>query len=83
MYFFIFQYKTELIDPKNNTWAIEDYEMKGVERHGFNVLGLVLFSVVLGVTLSRMAEQGKVVQDFLETLSEAMMIITSWVIWYV
>ena len=60
---------------------IELWEMVDTEKSGFNVLGLVLFSVVLGVCLSRMGPQGKIVQDFLEALSEAMMVITSWVIW--
>lgn len=48
-----------------------------------NVLGLVMFSVVLGATIGKMRERGKPIQDFLVSLSEAMMIITRWVIWYV
>lgn len=48
-----------------------------------NVLGLVMFSVVLGATIGKMRERGKPIQEFLVSLSEAMMIITRWVIWYV
>lgn len=48
-----------------------------------NVLGLVMFSVVLGATIGKMRERGKPIQDFLVSLSEAMMIITRWVIWWV
>lgn len=48
---------------------------------GTNVLGIVMFSVILGVTIGKMKEKGKPLQEFLVSLSEAMMIITSWVIW--
>lgn len=50
---------------------------------GTNVLGIVMFSVVFGATIGKMREQGKPLRDFFIALSEAMMIITSWVIWYV
>lgn len=46
-----------------------------------NVLGLVTFSVILGITIGKMRERGKPLLVFFETLSEAMMIITGWVIW--
>lgn len=41
-----------------------------------------MFSVVFGTTIGKMKEKGKPLQDFFVSLSEAMMIITSWVIWY-
>jgi len=44
-------------------------------------MGLVVFSTVLGVCLSKMGRQGKPLLDFFRSLSEAMMIITNWVIW--
>lgn len=46
-----------------------------------NVLGLVMCSIVFGVTLGRMGKSGKLLLDFAQALSEAMMIITSSVIW--
>lgn len=57
------------------------FKIKGQWREGMNVLGLVMFSVVLGATIGKMRERGKPIQDFLVSLSEAMMIITRWVIW--
>lgn len=45
------------------------------------MLGLVMFSVVLGTCIGKMREKGKPLLGLFETLSEAMMIITSWVIW--
>lgn len=50
---------------------------------GTNILGLVVFSTVLGITLGKMGESGKPLLSFFETLSTAMMIITNWVVWYV
>lgn len=46
-----------------------------------NVLGVVMFSVIFGVTIGKMQLKGKPLLDFFTALSEAMMIITSWVIW--
>lgn len=40
-----------------------------------------MFSVVLGVTIGKLKERGKPLQEFFVALSEAMMQITSWVIW--
>lgn len=45
------------------------------------MLGMVMFSVVLGACIGKMKEAGRPLQGLFETLSEAMMIITSWVIW--
>lgn len=60
---------------------MENWEFKAAQREGSNVLGLVMFSVILGTTIGRMREKGQLLQDFFTTLSEAMMTITSWVIW--
>merc|ERR1712045_560357 len=48
---------------------------------GTNILGLVFFAVFLGVTLAIMEERGKPLLDFFTCLSEAMMTITTWVIY--
>lgn len=80
----MFQYRTEIYPPKNITQKdlpMELWDFGGKQKDGSNVLGLVMFSIVLGTTIGRMREQGKLLQDFFTTLSEAMMIITSWVIW--
>ncbi|XP_076258251.1 excitatory amino acid transporter 3-like [Rhynchophorus ferrugineus] len=46
-----------------------------------NVLGLVTFSIVFGIAMGQLGEQGQILLSFFTALSEAMMIITSWVIW--
>lgn len=60
---------------------LEQWAFKSSLREGSNVLGLVMFSIVLGTTIGRMQQRGQLLQDFFNTLSEAMMTITSWVIW--
>jgi solute carrier family 1 (glial high affinity glutamate transporter), member 3 len=60
---------------------LETYDIKGDYQSGSNVLGLVCFSVVLGITLGKMGEKSRPLQNFFHALSEAMMIITGWVIW--
>jgi Na+/H+-dicarboxylate symporter len=82
----MFQYRTHLEPPPNVTAELAnvpltEFKINGQWREGMNVLGLVMFSVVLGATIGKMREKGKPIQDFLVSLSEAMMIITRWVIW--
>ena len=48
-----------------------------------NVLGLVVFSVLMGVILSRMGTKGKPLMDFCTCLAEASMKIFVIFIWYV
>merc|ERR1719422_265255 len=64
-------------DPANlYTWKIG-----GEYVDSMNILGLVFFSVFLGVTLAIMGEKGKPLMEFFTCLSEAMMTITTWVIY--
>ncbi|XP_011304887.1 excitatory amino acid transporter 3 [Fopius arisanus] len=77
----ISQYRTVLTKrindtEDNNTWAIG-----GENTSGMNILGLVVFATVLGITLGKMGPDGKPLLNFFEALSSAMMIITNWVIW--
>ncbi|CAH1640142.1 unnamed protein product [Spodoptera littoralis] len=78
-------YRTRLVYDKNDTNSrlgeLETYQITGEYQSGSNVLGLVCFSIVLGITLGKMGEKSRPLQDFFHALSEAMMIITGWVIW--
>ncbi|XP_012276011.1 excitatory amino acid transporter 1 [Orussus abietinus] len=76
-------YRTELVEPKNISEAksIYEWEIEGKYSNGMNTLGLVIFSIVFGVTLGKMGEPGKPLLDFFTALTDAMMIITNWVIW--
>ncbi|KAI9585664.1 excitatory amino acid transporter 1 [Glossina fuscipes] len=79
----MFQYRTEIYENTSISppLPMEEWDFKPAQREGSNVLGLVMFSVILGTTIGRMREKGQLLQDFFTTLSEAMMTITSWVIW--
>ncbi|KAG6456174.1 hypothetical protein O3G_MSEX009606 [Manduca sexta] len=81
----IASYRTKLVYDQNDTKSIkgqlETYKIEGDYQSGSNVLGLVFFSIVLGITLGKMGEQSRPLQDFFHSMSEAMMIITGWVIW--
>lgn len=60
---------------------LEEYIISHEWVQGTNVLGLVMFSVVMGAVIGKMGIKGKPLQDVFQVLSEGMMIITQWVIW--
>ncbi|CAH2010702.1 unnamed protein product [Acanthoscelides obtectus] len=78
------QSQTHLIEPLNATerqMPKESWKFKERFEDTTNVLGLVTFSIVFGIALGKLGVKGKILLDFFESMSEAMMIITSWVIW--
>ncbi|XP_012282239.1 excitatory amino acid transporter 1 [Orussus abietinus] len=77
------QSRTKLSLPENETLALPilKWKIDSEDTPGMNILGLVVFATVLGITLGKMGSQGKPLLDFFEALSSAMMIITNWVIW--
>ncbi|XP_046417572.1 excitatory amino acid transporter 1-like [Neodiprion fabricii] len=77
----ISQYRTELVDPHNESIPLKSWKIEHTYADGTNTLGLVIFAIVMGITLAKMGEVGKPLFDFFHSLSEAMMIITNWVIW--
>lgn len=60
---------------------IGDWKMMTETTDGTNIMGLVMFCVILGIALSKMREKGKPLYNLFASLSEAMMLITHWVIW--
>ena len=56
------------------------FPSSGEWTNGPNILGLITFAIVLGVSLAKLGEKGKPLLDFFTSLSDAMMTITSWVI---
>ncbi|KAJ8665253.1 hypothetical protein QAD02_006915 [Eretmocerus hayati] len=82
----IAQHQTKITyDPKSSVAMDEKdkytWKIGSTTESGTNILGLVVFSTVLGITLGKMGEAGKPLLSFFETLSTAMMIITNWVVW--
>lgn len=60
---------------------IHDWKMAQEYVQGTNILGLVVFSTVLGITLGKMGPSSGPLLNFFQCLSTAMMTITNWVIW--
>ncbi|XP_069693883.1 excitatory amino acid transporter 1 isoform X2 [Periplaneta americana] len=82
----IAQYQTVLKPPpdeeiiaKNLTML--DWEITHRFTTGTNILGLVVFATVLGITLAKMKERGKPLFILFDSLGGAMLMITYWVIW--
>lgn len=67
---------SQTYEKKLHTW-----EFKEQYEHTTNVLGLVTFAIIFGIALGKLGSRSKVLLDFFEAVSEAMMIITNWVIW--
>ncbi|XP_003467517.1 neutral amino acid transporter A [Cavia porcellus] len=55
----------------------------GTEIEGMNILGLVLFALVLGVALKKLGPEGEELIRFFNSLNEATMVLVSWIMWYV
>ncbi|CAB3376820.1 Hypothetical predicted protein [Cloeon dipterum] len=81
----ISQYRTVLKMPPPNengtVKSLHEWEITHEYADGTNILGLVVFSTVMGITLGKMGPKGAPLLGFFSSLSQAMMIITSWVIW--
>ncbi|XP_021929628.1 excitatory amino acid transporter 1 isoform X2 [Zootermopsis nevadensis] len=82
----IAQYQTVLIPPSDaeitaKNLTLLDWKISSHFVTGTNILGLVVFATVFGITLAKMGEKGKPLLIFFETLGAAMLMITYWVIW--
>uniref|UniRef100_A0A8C3NYZ6 Amino acid transporter n=1 Tax=Cyanoderma ruficeps TaxID=181631 RepID=A0A8C3NYZ6_9PASS len=48
-----------------------------------NILGLVLFALVLGVALKKLGQEGEDLIRFFNSFNEATMVLVTWIMWYV
>lgn len=55
----------------------------GTEIEGMNILGLVVFALVLGVALKKLGSEGEELIRFFNAFNEATMVLVSWIMWYV
>ncbi|XP_062427408.1 neutral amino acid transporter A isoform X1 [Rhea pennata] len=55
----------------------------GTEIEGMNILGLVLFALLLGVALKKLGREGEDLIRFFNSFNEATMVLVSWIMWYV
>ncbi|NXJ12732.1 SATT protein, partial [Odontophorus gujanensis] len=55
----------------------------GTDIEGMNILGLVLFALVLGVALKKLGREGEDLIRFFNSFNEATMVLVTWIMWYV
>lgn len=83
----IYQTSTILIDPNKTATEITnitDYYSWKISKENVrrtNILGCIMFSILIGLTLSKMEEASKSVLDFFTCFSDIMLDISTKVIW--
>uniref|UniRef100_A0A8C5MGD9 Amino acid transporter n=1 Tax=Leptobrachium leishanense TaxID=445787 RepID=A0A8C5MGD9_9ANUR len=78
-------YVTEYVIHTRNTtegMVVEKIPV-GTEVDGMNILGLVLFALILGVALKKLGPEGEELIRFFSAFNEATMVLVSWIMWYV
>nr|XP_060640393.1 neutral amino acid transporter A [Anolis sagrei ordinatus] len=78
---YIIDYKAAINANLGNA-TIEKFPV-GTETEGMNILGLVLFALVLGVALKKLGPEGEELIRFFNSFNEATMVLVSWIMWYV
>ncbi|XP_021962472.1 excitatory amino acid transporter 1 [Folsomia candida] len=71
---------TTVVDRSNASLNYDESPLELTMTPGKNMMGLVVFSLVLGVVLGNMGEAGKPVLYFFKSLGEASLLITSKVV---
>ncbi|RUS84489.1 hypothetical protein EGW08_007728 [Elysia chlorotica] len=74
-------------DPRtnetDNTTYTEMLDKYGLKRdRGTNVLGIVVFSIALGVVINHLGEEGEPLKKFFQALNSATMVLINVVIWF-
>ncbi len=87
----VHQYRTVLDYPgpgkhKREGYVVDEADKTTWDFHGdksdtTNILGLVVFSVVIGVAIASVGEAGRPLLAFFESLSTVMMKVTQWIIY--
>ncbi|XP_031817514.1 neutral amino acid transporter B(0) [Sarcophilus harrisii] len=72
-------YSTEY-ELNNSNMTLTKSPLAGSGR--MNILGLVVFAMVLGVALRKMGAEGELLIRFFNSFNEATMIMVSWIMWY-
>ncbi|XP_076618915.1 excitatory amino acid transporter 3 [Colletes latitarsis] len=74
------QYQTVLETPVNKSVPIDEWKIKHKNVSGTNVIGLVFFSLILGIAIGNIGAKGESLKNMFHSLSEAMMEIMNWAI---
>ncbi|XP_006881026.1 PREDICTED: neutral amino acid transporter A [Elephantulus edwardii] len=75
-------YKIKSYNTSSGNVSLEKVPV-GTEIEGMNILGLVLFALVLGVALKKLGSEGEELIRFFNAFNEATMVLVSWIMWYV
>uniref|UniRef100_A0A8C5CFN5 Amino acid transporter n=1 Tax=Gadus morhua TaxID=8049 RepID=A0A8C5CFN5_GADMO len=67
--------------PRWQETVVEMVPVSG-SSNGVNALGMVVFSVCLGLVMGSMKQQGQALRDFFDSLNEAIMRLVAVIIWY-
>ncbi|KAF7242240.1 Neutral amino acid transporter B(0), partial [Varanus komodoensis] len=69
---------TEVSNIREAIWKVP----VGKEEEGMNILGLVVFAIVLGIALRKLGAEGENLIKFFNSFNEATMVLVSWIMWY-
>ncbi|XP_029673291.1 excitatory amino acid transporter 3-like [Formica exsecta] len=77
----MYQYQTILEKPTNanTSVSIEEWSITSEYVAGTNVLGLVFYSLLLGLAIGNIGTKGKPLSDFFNSLTDVMMKIMKWI----
>ncbi|XP_014825295.1 PREDICTED: excitatory amino acid transporter 3-like isoform X2 [Poecilia mexicana] len=82
------QYKTDIVQIKrkdslhNISQNATDIKLIGKYIAGANMVGLVIWSFVIGILLNRAGRRAKVAVEAIHCLNSAIKIIFNWILWY-
>ncbi|XP_018048184.1 PREDICTED: excitatory amino acid transporter 3-like, partial [Atta colombica] len=75
----MYNYQTVLEQPVNASVPIEEWPITSEYVAGTNVLGLVFYSLLIGLAIGKIGEKGKPLSDFFTSLADVTMKIMRWV----
>ncbi|XP_053970255.1 excitatory amino acid transporter 1-like [Hylaeus volcanicus] len=74
------QYQTSLIEPMDGSVSIDEWEISHKNVSGTNVLGLVSFSLILGLAIGNIDTKGEPLKNFFQSVSESVTKMMNWAI---
>lgn len=75
------QYRTVITAPVNYTDNLYEWDISGEYTDGSNILGVVVFGVVLGIAIGQLGPIGLPLLKVFQSLGDVTMLMTTWVIW--
>ncbi|XP_032423897.1 excitatory amino acid transporter 3-like [Xiphophorus hellerii] len=86
------QYKTEIVHFKREELGLEldptlvqngtETKLIGKYVDGPNMLGLVIWSFVIGIMINRIGKKARSTVEAIQSLNDAIKVIVNWILWY-